>query len=222
MRANMEPFDPRRRRLLASGALALLLSGCLGAPGRDDGVPADLAGRPPDDVVERWRALGKLAARTTGDRNGRGEGNWSGTLDWRQAGEDFRLRLSGPFGQGALQVEGRPGEVELTTARGERRSAPTPEALFARELGWYLPTSALRHWITARARPGVPVEDWRLDAAGRLSSLAQQGWRLDYGYREGPAGGPPEDARGTALPERITLRGKEAVVRIAIRDWRLE
>ena len=220
MRANLEPFDPRRRRLLASGALALLLPGCLGAPGRDDGVRADPGGGPPDDVVERWRALGKLAARTTGDR--KGERNWSGTLDWRQARENFRLRMSGPFGQGAFQVEGRPGEVELTTARGERRSAATPETLFARELGWYLPASALRHWITARARPGVPVKDWRLDAAGRLSSLAQQGWRLDYEYREAPVGSPPEDARGPALPERITLRGEEVVVRIAIRDWRLE
>lgn len=220
MRANPEPSDPRRRRLLASGALALLLPGCLRAPWRDDGVPADRGDRPPDDVVEHWRALGKLVARTTGDR--KGEGNWSGTLDWRQAREDFRLRLSGPFGQGAFQVEGRPGEVELTTARGERRSAPTPEALFVRELGWKLPASALRHWITARARPGVPVEDWSLDATGRLSSLAQQGWRLDYEYREAPIEGPSEDARGPALPARITLRGEEVVVRIAIRDWRLE
>ena len=216
----MQPFDPRRRRLLGSGALALLLPGCLGAPGGRDGLPADPRGRPPDDVVERWRALGKLAARTTGDRNG--EGNWSGSLDWRQARDDFRLRLSGPFGQGAFQVQGRPGEVELTTARGERRSAPTPEALFAQELGWDLPASSLRHWITARARPGFPVEDWTLDAAGRLSSLAQQGWRLDYEYREDSSGDSSRDSRGPALPDRITLRREEVVVRIAIRDWRVE
>jgi len=221
MRANPEAFDPQRRRLIAGAALVLLLPGCLGARGRDDGVPADPEGRPPGDIIERWRALGKLAARTSDSRSGKGKGSWSGTLDWRQAREDFRLRLSGPFGQGAFQVEGRPGEVELTTARGERRSAPTPDALFAQELGWRLPASALRHWMTARARPGVPVEDWSLDAGGRLSSLAQQGWRLDYKYREDPTGRPPRADRGPALPDRITLRGEGVVVRIAIRDWRL-
>ena len=217
MRARMQPFDPQRRRLLAGGALALLLPGCLRLPWRRDRPPpVDPQGGPPDDVVEHWRALGKLAARTTGGRNG--EGNWRGSLDWRQVRDDFRLRLSGPFGQGAFQVEGRPGEVELTTARGERRRAPTPEALFARELGWEFPASSLRHWITARARPGVPVDEWTLDAAGRLSSLAQQGWRLEYAYREDSS----ENSREPALPNRIILRGEGVVVRIAIRDWRVE
>lgn len=206
MRVRMPSFCPQRRRLLASGALTLLLPGCVGALFRRDEPPPPEKG-PPDDVVARWRALGKLAART-------GDGNWSASLDWRQAHEDFRLRLGGPFGQGALQVEGSPGTVELTTARGERRSARTPEALLVQELDWDLPASSLRHWITGRARPGVPVEDWTLDEAGRLSSLAQQGWRLDYVYRGDP------DAH--SLPDRITLRGEGVMVRIAIRDWRVD
>ena len=80
-----------------------LLPGAV-APGR-----TSLAARgASDDVIERWRAIGKLAART-GDGDGDGGGRWSGSLDWRQVREDFLLRLSGPFGQGALQVEGRPG-----------------------------------------------------------------------------------------------------------------
>ena len=206
MRPKVQPFCPRRRLLLASGALTLLLPGCVRALFRREEPPPPEE-RPPVDVVARWRALGKLAART-------GDGNWSASLDWRQADEDFRLRLSGPFGQGALQVEGSPGNVELTTARGERRSAPTPEALLAQELDWDLPASSLRHWITARAHPGVPVESWTLDEAGRLASLAQQGWRLDYVYRGDP--------NGHSLPDRITLRGEGVVLRIAIRDWRID
>ena len=209
----MQPADPWRRRLLAAaGALILLLPGCSGTPWRRT-APESPRRAPPVDVVARWRALGKFTARTAD-----GGGHWNGSLDWRQTHEEFRIRLSGPFGQGGFQVKGRPGEVELATARGMRRSAGTAEALFVREFGWDLPASFLRHWITARARPGVPVEDWAFDGAGRLSSLAQQGWRLDYEYREDRRGDP----RGRSLPDRITLRGEEVVVRIAIRDWRVE
>ena len=216
----MHPVGLRRRRLLAAGALALLLPGCSGAPGRRGGLLSSPE-IPPGDVLERWRATARLAARTTtggGNRSGSGGGSWSGTLDWRQERDDFRLRLSGPFGQGALEVAGRPGEVELTTARGERRSARTPEALFLQELGWDLPASSLRHWITARARPGVPVEEWALDEEGRLASLAQQGWLVEYAYR----GSSRTRSRRHDLPDRITLRGEGAVVRIAIRDWHVD
>ena len=217
----MPPVDPRRRRLLVSGGLALLLPGCAWAPRRRGG-PRARPESPPGDVLPRWRAIGRLAARKTGDGGGDGEGSWSGRLDWRQERDDFRLRLSGPFGQGAFEVEGRPGKVRLTTARGERRSARTPEALFLRELGWDLPASSLRHWITARARPGVPVQGWALDEDGRLASFAQQGWRLDYAYRSDSRGDPRRESRGRALPSRITLRGEDVVVRIAIRDWRVD
>ena len=129
--------------------------------------------------------------------------------------------MSGPFGQGAFQIDGRPGEVELTTARGERRSARTPEALLLREIGWELPASSLRHWITARARPGVPVREWALDEQGRLASLAQQGWRVEYAYRRDPREGSLGELPGPALPARITLRGEGAVVRVAVRGWRI-
>ena len=205
----MHPFDPHRRRLAFSLALALALPGCAGVQWRR-GSPSSTAEGPPDDVIRSWRATGKLTARI-----GDGGRRWGATLDWRQKRDNFRIRLSGPLGQGALQLKGRPGKVELTTPRGKRRSAPTTEALLVQELGWELPASSLRYWITARARPEVPVRNWSLDRAGRLASLDQQGWQIDYEY-----GGE----RGEhLLPDRVNLRGGEGVVlRIAIRDWRVE
>ena len=207
----MHPFNAQRRRFSACGGfvlLAMALPGCSRLPWRRDAPPLPKAD-PPSDVIESWRAIGKLAART--DDKSR---SWSASFDWRQANEDFRLRLSGPFGQGALQVKGRPGKVELTNASGERRIAPTPETLFVRETGWEIPASSLRHWITGRARPGMPVQDWTLDEAGRLSSLAQQGWSIEYKY--------PGDPRGHSLPNRITLHGEGVRIRVVVRNWRLE
>ena len=203
---------PTRRRLSATFglvSLALVVSGCAWIPwDREVSAPAPEA-RPPEDVVESWRAIGKLAARIRD-----GGASWSAAFDWRQQREEFRLRLSGPFGQGALQIKGRADGVELTTAKGKRESAATPEALFGKLIGWDLPASSLRHWITARARPGVPAPEWTLDDTGRLSTLTQQEWRVEYRY--------PADAGPNALPDRVTLYGARAVVRVVVRDWRLE
>ena len=204
-------FSPERRRFAAAFALAplaLAVPGCTWTPWRRE-EPSPPVAEPPTDVLESWRAIGKLAARAR-----EGNGHWSAAFDWRQNDEDFQLRLSGPFGQGGFEVKGRPGRVEFKTAKGRRRTAATPEALFDRELGLDLPASSLRHWITARARRGVPVEEWTLDDAGRLASLAQQGWRVEYRY--------PAEPDGHSLPNRITLHGKRVVVRVIVRDWRLE
>ena len=207
MRVRMLPFCPRRRRLLTTGALTLLLPGCVGALFRRDEPPPPDKG-PPDDVVARWRALGKLAART-------GDGNWSASLDWRQADEDFRLRLSGPFGQGALQVEGSPGTVELTTARGDRRSARTPEALLVQELDWDLPASSLSPLGSPGGR--APAFPWR---AGR--STRRGGSRPSRSKAGGWTTCTAGTRAGILSPDRITLRGEGVVVRIAIRDWRVD
>ena len=199
--------DLQRRRIVLSVALLVALPGCAGGPWRGAPRPSDGAG-PPDDVVPEWRATGKIVARV--DKEDR---RWGASIDWRQKREQFRIRLSGPFGQGALQLKGRPGEVELRTPEGERRSAPTVSALLADELGWDLPAESLRHWVTARARPGVPVEDWSLDGSGRLASLVQQGWRVGYEYGA--------DSGKHSLPERVTLNGDGVELRIAIRNWRV-
>ena len=203
----MRSLDRRRRRLVLSGALALTLAACSGAP-RPSALPPSPETGPPDDVIRSWRATGKIVARVE-DRGRR----WGASLDWRQKREDFRIRLSGPLGRGALQVKGHPGEVELRTAKGERRSAPTTSELLSEELGLDLPAESLRHWVTARVRPGVPVEDWTLDDAGRLATLVQQGWRIGYEYGA---------ASRSSLPDHVTLNGEGIELRIAIRNWRVD
>ena len=64
------------------------------------------------------------------------------------------------------------------------------------------------------------MREWALDEHGRLASLVQQGWRVEYAYRgDSPEGGGGA-FRGLSLPARITLRGEGVVVRVAVRDWR--
>ena len=211
-----EPFLPRRlpgRRRLLLLALTTALPGCARLPWGADGA-GSLPVKPElsRGLTESWRALGKIAVRA-------GDERWSASFDWRQSAGRFRLRLSTPFGNGAFQVTGGPGGVELTTAAGERRSARTAEALFAEQLGWELPASSLRHWITGRARPGDPVQDWTLDELGRLVTLRQHGWSIEYKYRRNAR---RPDSIEDFLPERLMLRGEGVTGRLVVREWRLE
>ena len=200
-----------RLRETARAALALMLvgtlaGGCALAP-RDPTGGAKSRAVPDERQVERWRALGKIAVRSEEER-------WTATLDWRQARERYRIRLGGPLGQGAVQIEGGPRGVELTAATGEKTKARTAETLLARELGWTVPASSLRHWITGRARPGAPVRELRVDEFGRIERLEQQGWRIDY-QRHEPVG-PYE------LPTRLSLHGGGVTMRVVVRDWSLD
>lgn len=215
--------DPLRRSLLvAVPAAAMLMSGC--ATWRGASEPAGGVGTAlhplAERTPERWRAIGRIAASA-------GEGRWRGSFDWRQTGEQYRLDFSGPMGQGALRIEREPnGGVMMTTAEGERTRAATPEALLRETLGWDLPVTSLRHWITGRARPGAAVDGHVLDRSGRYLELRQQQWRLRYQYEldEEEGGGPyvqGSDA-DALLPARLLLESGEVRVRIVVREWRLD
>lgn len=65
------------------------------------------------------------------------------------------------------------------------------------------------------------MREWALDEHGRLASLAQQGWRVDYSYRGDGREDAGKSPLGPALPARLTLRREGVVVRIAVRDWRV-
>jgi outer membrane lipoprotein LolB len=132
-------------------------------------------------------------------------------LFWLQRQDYYDIRLSGPLGRGAARLTGRPGSsVVLEVANQGRFEAPTPEALLEQQLGWKLPVSHLVWWVR-----GLPAPDSKstlnVDSMGRLATLQQDGWSLEYlSYTE-------QD--GYALPERIKLHGQDLDVTLVIKDW---
>lgn len=174
----------------------LLLSACAVVPPQ----PVD---RALVDELERWSIRGRLAVRDNGD-------NWYGSLRWKQAGEDYRIDLSGPLGQGSLRIEEAGGDalLQVTTERVYR--SPDMEALLRRHLGWYLPVRGMRYWIKGLPAPGLASLIER-DLLGALTTLHQNGWEITYDrYR-------PVD--GLVLPHRIKLVSGVLRVRLVIDSW---
>jgi outer membrane lipoprotein LolB len=159
--------------------------------------------------VENWTAFGKLALRSQTD-------SWSATLQWRQRGDDYRLRLSGPFGAGAVQIEGDPDSVTLRTSDNQTITASSPEELLYQHMGWWLPVSGMRYWILGRTEPSadLPAEQITIDQAGRVLNFAQTDWLVSYlDY---------QDVDGFSMPRKATLESERVRANLLVSRWQID
>jgi outer membrane lipoprotein LolB len=156
------------------------------------------------ESIEEWRTSGRVAVQVPDD-------GWSASLRWRQKAQDYQIRLSGPFGQGAVRVDGTAGGVVLRTADGRRRHAANAEQLIAAELGAEVPVSLLRYWLLGRPAPAIKVDELQLDADGLLQELSQAGWAISYqDYETHKAG---------LLPVRLRIGRGQSKARFVLGDW---
>lgn len=151
-------------------------------------------------ALERWSLEARVGARTANEGT-------SFTVAWEQQASHFRIVLSGPFGQNAAQVEGRPGYVVLKTSDG-RFAAESLDALLADTTEIDLPLDLLRYWVRGIPAPDSPAS-YRLNDQARLFELSQSGWLVVYDtYHE-----------DRSLPQRFSIERDQQSARIIIHEW---
>lgn len=197
-------------RLLSASLLFLaLLSGCATTP--------QLPLAEQDRLWQQHRL--SLAQETNWALSARISGNseddgWSGKLTWQQTGENYRIHFQAPFGQGAAQLLGEPGYVEMRAADGQVFAAADAESLLYQQLGWRLPLAGLRYWVLGLPMPEsepVPESVLAFDGVGRLARITQAQWQIRYsGYRQ---------VGGLALPKKMYLENASLNVRLVIDRW---
>lgn len=154
--------------------------------------------------ISQWSAAGKLGVQSEQD-------SWSAGIHWHQDHDDYQIRLSGPLGQGLLELRGSPGLVEMRTTEDVFR-ARSAEALLEAHAGWRVPLAGLRFWILGRPDPRAPIDALELDAGGRLAQLQQLGWMIHIErYAE---------FDGIPLPTKLTLENARARAKLVVRTWR--
>jgi outer membrane lipoprotein LolB len=97
--------------------------------------------------------------------------------------------------------------------------AADAEELLYRYTGWRLPITNLNYWVR-----GVPVPDLpairELDDAGRLKTLRQQGWEVQYQeYVRFEGHELPNRLTLTYTPVRVTAELPAMEVRLVIDRW---
>lgn len=202
-----------RSRRLVSRALAVLvlvltLPGCALRPPQPEPVADQAARRDRLLALESWDLRGRIAVRAGSDGG-------QGDLEWRQQGEHTRIRLSGPFGAGAWQLDWDPQSVTVSGRDGTvtRRwtGADATTQFLEEQLGWSFPAVSTRYWLLGLSDPGAAALETRA-ADGRLAVLEQSGWTVRYErYIE---------VAGLAMPAKIVLENARARLRVVIDRWR--
>lgn len=147
---------------------------------------------------QRYAIEGRVAVQA-------GDDGFTAALRWAQAEERSTLELQGPLGAGAVRLDFSPLQAPLATAAAR-------EALEA-QLGFTLPIESLRYWLLGVPDPSLAFQEFGLEAAGRLGSLQQGGWRIDYPRYAMVAGSRVE------LPETIEIRRDPVRLRLRIARW---
>lgn len=197
-------------RLFAS-ILALSLGACATAPS----IPQ----RPAEELEPLWhrhqQVIGQLTDWSLEGRivvNTDNDG-WNGELRWNQSPGDFEIQFDAPFGQGAFKMTGDAGGVIMRLSDGQVFQAPDAESLLMDHVGWRLPLSEFRYWVTGV--PDMPNSGREtLNNNGQLAEFHQDQWKITY---------PEYFAVGDVMmPRKVYFKNHALSVRLVIDRWVLK
>ncbi|MFC1772215.1 lipoprotein insertase outer membrane protein LolB [Pseudomonadota bacterium] len=156
--------------------------------------------------LSNWQVQGRVAVS-------REQEGWNANFDWQQSGEDYRIRLRGPFGQGAVELHGNNAGVWLKRKDQPALYAHDAEALLEAETGWHLPLNGFGSWLRGLPEAAAPATlDW--DTEGRLRSLLQADWEIDYRRYQ--------VVNDLSLPDRLRLNRDSLLVKVVIDQWEIQ
>ncbi|MGB0712577.1 MAG: lipoprotein insertase outer membrane protein LolB [Gammaproteobacteria bacterium] len=187
-----------------------ILGGCATppppAPDPDRAADLHAARLPALQALTDWSIKGRIGLSSEVE-------SWHADLRWRQSEEHYLINLAGPFGQGRVKIEGRPGLVTLETEDRVFRDLDA-DRLINRRLGWQVPVRGLNWWVRGMASPRMADPLSReFDERGRLLRLSQGGWIVEFlRYR---------DVDGLQLPDKVFAENPEWKVRIVIADYKV-
>lgn len=135
---------------------------------------------------------------------------FSGRIDWQHTGTQDAIALYSPFGSKVASINKTPDGVALTTQKGEIIQANDVESLTEKTLGWQLPLAGLSDWALGRpTSSSIDASTW--DENGRLTTLTQDGWLIQYADYSANNGG--------FLPNKITLKHEKISLKLLVEQW---
>ena len=194
----------RRVPILSLLVLAALLAGCAATESLQLPDLSDWETRKAYlEHTDEWEFVGRIGVSA-------GSEGFNGKLWWRQDGDVFRARISGPIGIGTIFINGDGPEVTLTERDGTVTELMDAEAELRYRYGWTIPVTSLRFWTLGIPDPSSPA-DVEFNEEGQMSELSQREWQVTIGQYV--------DGGGQAMPRRLTAVSDDIRVRLVIDGW---
>lgn len=154
-------------------SLAIVLSSAILLSACQTMVKAPALTTTPSQAEQQFKITGKIGVRTA-------QQNGSAFYGWTQIGDYFAINLTGAMGIGQTSIQGKPGEVLLSSSKTGTLQASTPEELLFKATGWQAPITSLISWINAQ--PTKRDAQVSQDTSGRIQSIQEQGWTVTLSY----------------------------------------
>jgi outer membrane lipoprotein LolB len=180
-------------------ALLMLASGC-SIQSRPP-LPAELLAMQDNIALTNWQLSGKLGIRNQQQTK-------SAYLNWKQCGESFDIRLSGPLGQGGARLQGSRESVTLQT-KDKTSSASDPEQLLQQQLGWSMPISQLQYWVR-----GIPSPNQGYRNNPGDNGFEQAGWHISYLQLQ--------QVDSLTLPAKAIATHPRLKLTLLLKNWQLD
>lgn len=155
--------------------------------------------------IHDWKLSGRLAIIN-------GVEEWFLDISWKQNSDGYIIYLKGPFGMGAVQLNGTQNGVTLKTG-DETAHALDAEYLLYQKTGVRMPIHGLLYWIRGLPLPDSKAEQQQLDHQGRLKTLIQQDWNIRFKNYQMIV--------NTELPSKVFIKNGTLDVRLIVDDWSL-
>lgn len=185
----------------AACAALVLLSGCAGFGEPPKVAPEALRTGLHTGQTGAFALLGRVAVK------GPDQG-FSAGLDWKHDVDTDELLLIGPLGGTLMRLTRDAEGVRLIDDKRRETRTGSLEALAERVLGVPLPLSRVAGWLVGR--PG-DARVFERDEQGRLRSLAEAGWRVEYLEYE--------DDSPHALPRLLQASDDIHQIRLRVDEW---
>jgi outer membrane lipoprotein LolB len=163
---------------------------------------------PPGEPAQRAAAF-DLIGRVAVTYDGR---SFSSNVRWQHSPRSDEIWLLTPMGQTLAYIVGDAAGATLIGADQRQYRAADVESLTRRALGWELPLARLTWWVQGEPVPGAELQGAERDERGRLTALAQEGWRIALAHFPG--------AEHDGRPRRLELATRVQEIRLVIDRWR--
>jgi outer membrane lipoprotein LolB len=137
---------------------------------------------------------------------------FSGNVRWEHTAERDEIWLLTPLGQALAHIVGDASGAIYTGADRKQVRARDIESLTRRALGWELPIAHLSWWVQGAIAPAAVTQKLERDGQGRLASLGQDDWLINYSHF-------PSDQHG-GRPRRLDIAAGTQEIRLLIDGWR--